>query len=565
MPFELNLSSKSVLSKEHAILLDKIAYEIREDYVQFISKLLLGSDDELRFMLTPLISRNTLDCTLFEDLCRLELLKRIHIDSTLDSVRVNNPFFHSVIANILSKDVKVYTGKKMLYRVIEIAAKNMKILSFLAYNYTMRYISSWFLTSTVNALDKVPITIIDTLIYPSSFDKNNFVDRHFPNLMRYNREDENKSIYHMAYYYQVYDFVWLFRKIRHSGRTFLMPESYLKVSDYLAAFLSFTKLFRKFDGLVFRNCDVSALVTDAYYANLVNIGSSEGLLRYKLSHRLKEKGIRIKRVVHWYENQPINKGMILGLRTFYPEAYTVGHMGYFNSSNVVGTYPSKCDLRRQLLPDEVSVMGKELMKDIALFCPDLNVTISPALRFQKLLHSTVTQKATSEPMVLLALPIFTKDSYNILKLAGILRGHFPELRFIIKIHPGSNTRDLLAFIRKMEMENCLYQLNMHEAILSANLVLSGASSAVLESIFLGRRTIILSGCTGLLKNPIPAGISRDLYSICYDENELKHQVQCFIKDIKSGSKDRTELAIKHRNDHLELQTTKNTRDLLGLA
>ena len=109
--------------------------------------------------------------------------------------------------------------------------KAVEILIFLAYNYTARYIcSSLFNFRKVNK-HQFPITIIDTIVYKSSFDTNRFVDRHFPGILNFNTTKENESIFYMAYYYRIYNFISLFRNMKRVDDNFIVPEEYLLPSD----------------------------------------------------------------------------------------------------------------------------------------------------------------------------------------------------------------------------------------------------------------------------------------------------------------------------------------------
>ena len=96
----LDLSSNSILPKEFLSILDDIADEIRPNYVDFISDLNLKYKNDIDWILTDLSSRNTLNCTLFENICKLELIKRLSSNNQINEVITNCPFFYkSIVKN----------------------------------------------------------------------------------------------------------------------------------------------------------------------------------------------------------------------------------------------------------------------------------------------------------------------------------------------------------------------------------------------------------------------------------------------------------------------------------
>ena len=97
----LKLLNNTALSKENAFLLDKIALELRSEYIDFISRLNSKYRNDVFWLMTDMSNRNTLNCDLFENLCRLELIKRLK-KQKIKSIIVDNPFLY----NTLKKNYK---------------------------------------------------------------------------------------------------------------------------------------------------------------------------------------------------------------------------------------------------------------------------------------------------------------------------------------------------------------------------------------------------------------------------------------------------------------------------
>ena len=166
--------------------------------------------------------------------------------------------------------------------------------------------------------------------------------------------------------------------------------------------------------------------------------------------------------------------------------------------------------------------------------------------------------------ILLALPIFLLESITILSLIASSLKKLSNIVVKVKTHPGSNKIAMQNALNKFGMEDCVTYQNMHNAILSSTLIVTSASSSALESIFSGKPTLIISNCRGLIKNPIPSGISKKLYSICYDESDVLSKIKYFINFTENDFVKFKQLTINYRNDYVELQTKDNTRALLGL-
>ena len=69
-----------------------------------------------------------------------------------------------------------------------------------------------------------------------------FKDRHYPGLLDHTTESEKSSIFILPYYYGIRNYFKLFKKLKKTNTNFLIPESFLKFSDYFYAFTSFLRL-----------------------------------------------------------------------------------------------------------------------------------------------------------------------------------------------------------------------------------------------------------------------------------------------------------------------------------
>lgn len=561
----LDLRYSSKLTKEQSLLLDKIAFELKPKFTYFISNLLDGSDHNIQFYLTPLICRNNYDCKLFNRLCQIELIKQYFLTRQSGSIILDNPYLYKTVKSFCNPNIKIVNTKSKFSRIINITAKNFKVFIIMIFVFSSRFFASVFIrTPDLQKKKNSELTIIDTIFYKTSFKKKKFNDRHFPGILDDLNSNEIDSIYYIGYYYGIYNFLSFFRKLKSSSTKIIVIEKYLKFRDYVYAIFSFLFLLRNFKSINFDGCDITSLFMDSYYDNIVNIGSSEGILKYKLMYRLKQKGIKIRSFLMWFENLPNNRGTQIGLNKFYPDAHTNGYIGFFHSNTVVGIYPSSKEHIAGFLPNKISVIGKNIAPEIKSLCPELKVIISPALRFQNILEPQEL-KEPKKLTLLVALPIFKDESCSILELVHSAVKHLPKnISIKIKIHPGSNRNAIKKFISVLGINSSIIDIPMHVAILESSIVISSASSSAVESVLLGKPTLILSDRANPTKNPIPYGISRDIYAVCYDAKDIEYRIINYLDGFAAKLRLFQKIALEYRYNYIESYTPYKSKVLLGI-
>ena len=564
----LDLSSNSILPKEFLSILDDIADEIRVNYVDFISDLNLKYKNDIDWILTDLSSRNTAICRLFENICKLELIKRLSSSNQINEVITNCPFFYKSIVKNFDSDLLITNNSNFYFRFFQILKQNSKKFIYLFYSYSNRFLLSKFFRIKSSLNFKKSLIIVENIVYKNSFNNDDFKDRHYPGLFNHIKESEKSAVIFLPYYYGIYNFLKLFIKLKKSNANFLIPENFLKISDYFYALFSFARLFKYIKyikNINFSEYDVTDLVLDSYYENIISIGSTEGLLRNKLIKRLKFKNVKIKRFIQWFENQPINKGTIMSLKTYYPATKIIGHIGSYTSPNVVGVYPSQQELDCNLLPDEIAIIGKNISSLITVYCPNLKIILSPAFRFQNLLTPKLKKRATKSYTILVVLPLLKIDYNRILKLVDLAHSQISDCNLLIKIHPGSSHVLVLEKLNQYNLTNSRTNKNIDEALDCSNLVITSASSSALESIFSRKPTLMISNGYGLLKNPIPSDIASELSSVCYDVNDIVSKVNYFKNLSQKELNDFKNLSNFNISDYVERNTLFASKSFLGLV
>ena len=170
----LDLRSSSKLTKAQSLLLDEIAEQLKPAYTDFVSEFFKNTSQSIQWQLTPFMCRNTNDCNLFKGLCELELVKQYCSTGKPGTIILDSPFFFKTIKNICHSKIKIVNTKGWLSSVLSIATKNIKLFIAMMFNYSARFIASWFIDGSILPKEKSKITIVDTVFYNTSFKEKKF-------------------------------------------------------------------------------------------------------------------------------------------------------------------------------------------------------------------------------------------------------------------------------------------------------------------------------------------------------------------------------------------------------
>ena len=201
------------------------------------------------------------------------------------------------------------------------------------------------------------------------------------------------------------------------------------------------------------------------------------------------------------------------------------------------TLPSKCENINKVLPQEIAVIGKGLCDSIKEFDSEVKTKIAPALRFSHLWEDHLFNPNTKYFTIFLAMPHSWVDSEEILQslinnldfminnnIRGIVN-HHPTMKYeYVKNMIGSNHSNVFTIVEESFID-CLSK---------SNLLISGMSGAVIESIVFGIPVILLRNRRGITFNPIPKEIPQGIWTMCESSDEIIDLIQKYstISDEK---------------------------------
>lgn len=545
-------------------LLNQVASEVRLDYNKLIGEASREFGHDIDWWVTPLATRNVFSSRIFEQCCYIRLVNQLlnNPDYNIHSITVNSWALAKVLRQLVNQNGAVITVEAkntfrqkfndLLLPIRNIAASLYHSLFQL---YCARRTASRIHTPTEE------IVLIDTFLYGNSFKNGACFDRHYPNLEETLSQNEKRKIFYLPTFYKVKNYLPLFNALRSSERQFLVKEDYLKAADYLFAFshgfrtLKFLKHCFQFEGL-----NVTPLIRNELYRNFAFSSSTDALLKFRLVSRMREKKVKITRLINWFENQEIDHGLNAGFRRYYPETDTVGYQGYVIPNLYMCAYPTEEEYQSKVIPKYLAVPGRGWISLVKEFCPNLEVTIAPAFRFQGVWKQLDRPFGDGEATILVALPIYMDEARSILNLISGLNSA-EGVHFKVKAHPATSVAKIVKGLPNQLPDSISFVTeSFDELIYSSKLLISGASSVCLETIARGIPVIVIGNSVGVTQNSIPDAVPRDIWKLCYSSEELTDAISLFLD---SDAEDFNNIGARIRERYFTPVSRKGVCGFLG--
>ena len=146
--------------------------------------------------------------------------------------------------------------------------------------------------------------------------------------------------------------------------------------------LPFGKINLKNVNLKIKNYNISDFIKDEILFNRFSISKLISGINYNFIKRLKCRNISIEGFIEWYENQVIDRGMILGLRKYFPDVKVCEYQG-FVICPIYNFYlaPTKYENNNLLASHLIAVTGHCLLNNPTKH-HNIKTIVAPAFRFQ---------------------------------------------------------------------------------------------------------------------------------------------------------------------------------------
>jgi len=522
-------------------MLDKISDLIRDDYNHYIDKVNRLNKDIFEWWFTPLSSRNIYLGEVFQNVCYLQLIKNIYseyLDKDLLVVVESSSIgmliekwaeSENILINSMSRP---YRGS--IYRFsqafLAIGKTTFKAFANCAFAKISNITTSGN-KKKINSFSEGKTALIDLFVYESNFNEDgSFNDRYFPGLESHLIKNGYNVIYHPTFAETKLNKYNLYRKMRASKFFFVVAEDFLQISDYIGSLILSVKVvlfsgeipaFKDYDIFFFDKCENKWSCFDGIF---------KSILIYNLFLRLGNHiGENIERVISWHENQLQDKALSLAVHENFDGTKILGLHHFIHYFNYLSPHPINSEAENLLLPDKILTTGvfesNKLKKNLS-FIP---VNESAALRYSYLFNPK-SKMNLHLGEILVLLPYEQNDAFEILIRVGeVLKDLKCIPKILVKCHPDYSEEIFLDTFNGDEFFDMFTFTDKKLDILfnSAGVVISTASSSMVESAVMGIPTILLSKAHSLTLNPFSCK-NENYVSVCYDKSQLTDLLNNYV-------------------------------------
>lgn len=414
----------------------------------------------------------------------------------------------------------------------------------------------------INFFYQKKLILIDTFLLSNFIDN----DRYYTNLTK-NINEKNENIFFIPTLIfskrpKINEFKSFFSKLRKSKRNFLIKEGIINITDIFFALNYYFRILKiKKHNLIFNGTNYSQLVYKELYSTNGYNTSIESLLNYRFIKRLSEYNIDIKYFINWWENQSLDKAYNFALNKYYKNTERIGYLGYVPRDLEMQLSPSENEIKSNVIPNTIGIIGEGYENNIKYIFDKINIKVLPALRFEHLWNNKIYK---SNNFIFIALPMLISESYKIMEMIlNANKLNKIELNYFIKVHPTVS--------EYLYLNKYVFPKNFHfsdkttyELIHSSRIVLSGISSICMESICIGKPTIIIENNKCLNFNPIPKKIDSSLYKKVDNHQDLSNSINFFLNLNNEQNELLKRKSTALKNYYFEKPTKNNKREMLKL-
>jgi hypothetical protein len=286
--------------------------------------------------------------------------------------------------------------------------------------------------------------------------------------------------------------------MKKTGLPFLIPEHYLKFSDYFKTCYRGFKMFRqRVENVEIAKTDITLLFNEVIKECGFNYSLITLNLCYPMLKRMKDSGYEIDGFYYPFENNPPEKQFILSCRRYFPNSKIIGfqHTTFFPNQLAYHLGPGENGCHP--LPDKIVCSGPFYvgLHKQARFPPEILVS-GPNLRYQSVYLNKVDRRdvLTNEKKMLMLPLTFSHDlAFELfVKVKDALKGVQEDYKVYIRSHPLLSKKTLINFLNKIGMEDYVFA---DDGIIQDWLpkmyaiVTTGGSITILESIVMATPVI----------------------------------------------------------------------------
>ncbi|MBH32298.1 MAG: hypothetical protein CMD90_01465 [Gammaproteobacteria bacterium] len=537
---------------------------------EYIEKVSEGVSGDIDWWVSTPVSRDTIYSNLFHNFTILFFVNRLlKEDVPFESIIVDDFYLKEIMSeffHLKNKDIKVHLDDEGKYQR-SFFRNFYEIIRFHFIFFIKLFFCKFLLRSKVN----IPpingeLVLIDTFFLDLFRSKERYYDGLLENLS----SQEKRYIFFVP---SVLDekITTLYNSIkflRSYPEKYLLKEDFLKFRDL---FFTFGYFFRKnkikFNQIDVLGCSFHKLVkAELLYLNRF-LMSIEGLLSYRFVKNLRQKKIKVRTSVNWFENQPMDKGWNLGFNSFYKESINLGYRGlvpanYFLSQKYITDF----EFNNSVTPKKLFTVGDNEGLEASRFTKRTALQAGPAFRF-RYLWSDLPKTNEQKDIIFVALPITLQQSTGIMEGVNSINDELKgrKAHFLIKLHPTMDKSLLLNNLSFTFPENMAFTSDEASSILvKSALIISGMSSICLEACAVGVPLIVYNSQNLIPFNSLPNNISKKTWKNVSNKKELTREVKNFLNMKKSEKEIVSLYSETVKKDNFKPVNNSTVKELLKL-
>ncbi len=517
---------------------DKIYHDFLINCSDFFTQLNKGKEDSLDWHLSNLSSRNNVASKLFDYLFYIEIVlnyiksgdlpSRIIFDQSDICVSLRKYFSEKNIQ--IQVDVSIYKQRRSFHFF------KTKMKFFLQYSrFILTMTRLWYkrwkaaMIFTEIPLDK-ELIFIDTYLSEKNAAKIfGSQDHYYRNFDRLLANEEYKQVYIIfTLCSDIPDWNSFYSSLKRSHWNFLPKERYLGVSDFLYAILYPLRLKKcTFSGVDYKGIHLTNFISCLRNEDLFDPNAIEAILNYLFIKRLSKRGVKIKCLLDWYENQCFDRGLHKAFNRFYPNTDTIGYMGYSPQEFQYNLRLLKTDEDNGILPKKIWINGPGCAQYFNPYFINLDVKIFSSFRFSYI--QGLKKQEDLPNVIVVAFPYYSKIWKNLIDICllfkGFLHSFNKKYKLYVKLHPAMNSLEEVDYIRNHVH---LYKGTIQDLLPKTAVLIGTGSSICLEALICSVPVIIAGGTHSYTLNPMPRDVSSEIYSISYKDEEYLEALRYYL-------------------------------------
>jgi len=481
-------------------------YKKINDYIINLNEKILGSNDDIYYIANSTLTRNPFASKILSE------------ESTITSV--NNRFFFSSFLQYYLKAFVLFS-----FYIL-------KLLIYKTYR-QRKNVNNKILVDTFFIVDKI-------------LENSNFQDTYFTGIDKVLKNEEYtylvKNFYGSAL--NVKKFYKVIRILNKSDKNIISEFDFINIVDLFRIVL-FIVLYPFKIKKVFEQYKNENFVFDYSLIDSINGNEFQSFVRYIVGKKINNNNSFTK-VLSWCEYQDIDKAFYKGIKEVQNDIYIYGCQFLVSYDSWLNFSIPKSEEKYALTPDVVLTNGVYYLNHIGL-----NKKVGVSLRYQHIFNTKVIQRKEE---YILVLGSFIKDeTVNLIK---IVNKFDTSLKVILRLHPTHSFNMYKKYI------NTEWVLSVNESMSdvmdkSYMVITNGATGTSLESVCMGKSTIIMSNKKGFNSIPLVDYGKGKIWDVAFSKNDVKILYNNLLDYRNSNAEELKEIATWYKGNFFVEPTEEN--------